>query len=66
MVALEPPDLIDERESKLAYFRPATTCNREGRCVIIDSRSVDDSTFGRTVRLFKRFFGEARHRPVRR
>ncbi|MGK2856742.1 MAG: hypothetical protein ACSLFQ_05990 [Thermoanaerobaculia bacterium] len=58
------PDLLFERDPY--YAAPVTTCNREGRCVFVGQDSADDTTLGRTTRLFKRFFGEARHRPVKR
>ncbi len=64
--AVEPgsPDLVVVRDN--VYTSPVTACNREGRCVIVGPGFVDDDVLGRTTRLFKRFFGEPRHRAVRR
>lgn len=52
----------------LATSYPSTpvACNQQGQCLLLNAGEVDDGAFGRTTRLFKRFFGEARHRGVRR
>lgn len=58
------PDELFRRD---AYHpAPVTTCNRGGRCMMVAPDSADDSVLGRATRLFKRFFGEPRHRAVRR
>lgn len=58
------PDQLFRRD---AYHPgPVTACNRGGRCVMVAPDSADDAVLGRTTRLFKRFFGEARHRAIRR
>jgi hypothetical protein len=44
----------------------ATACNEAGRCLLLNAAGVDDSVLGRTSRLFKRLFGEARLRGARR
>ena len=59
-----PPDII--REVSGSPPIGVTTCNRNGRCILVGEEPVDDAVLGRTSRLFKRFFAEPRHRGVRR
>lgn len=53
---------------RLAESYPAApvACSGDGRCILVNATPVDDESLGRTSRLVKRFFGEARHRGVRR
>ncbi len=57
-------DLLAERDRGLDSS--TTACNHRGRCLIVEPRLVDDSTLGRTTRMYKRFFGDARRRGARR
>lgn len=57
-------DVLLERD--VAMQPPVTTCNARGRCLMVGSEFVDEEGFGRTWRMVRRAFGEARHRGVRR
>jgi hypothetical protein len=63
-----PIDQAGGLADRLAESYPATpaACNRDGRCLLLNTGPIDDSLLGRGTRLFKRFFGAARLRGVRR
>jgi hypothetical protein len=63
-VALVPPDILGERD--IALQAPVTACNQQGRCILAGPEFLDDGALGRTWRIVKRFFGEVRHRAIRR
>lgn len=63
-VLLVPPDLLTERD--IALQAPVTACNQQGRCILAGPEFIDDRALGRTWRIVKRFFGEVRHRAIRR
>jgi len=64
----KPIDPAGGLADRLAESYPATpaACNRDGHCLLLNTGAVDDSLLGRGSRLFKRFFGIARIRGVRR
>ncbi len=64
VVEQDPPDIVLIHEGW--FSGPAATCNQEVQCMLVNGEGVDDATHGRSWRLFKRFFGEPRQRPVRR
>ncbi|MFA6957811.1 MAG: hypothetical protein WC538_18250 [Thermoanaerobaculia bacterium] len=63
---VDPPGASGADQIGEGYPTTPVACAFDGRCILLTTGLVDDKTLGRSSRLFKRFFGEARHRGVRR